>query len=130
MFKLKTKSSHLLYTLLVVVLFSFTSCINNPTYPYYTLDQTRTIPDSLKEKHREWIKETVRATNQHLSAGRYENVTESIQQAKYTADELFGVLEFGLRKHQNQYYSDDIIIEKSKMTVVQLNILDSLQNNH
>lgn len=106
-----------------------TSCFEKVNYPNYSLIQVNYVPDSLKVKHREWIKETVRASNQHLSAGDYEDVDQTIIQATWTADELFQVSAIGLRKSINDNRWDDLELTPNEMTPKEKKILDSLTNN-
>lgn len=106
-----------------------TSCSESVNYPTYSLIQVSYVPDSLKIKHREWIKETIRASNQHLSAGDYEDIDETIIQASRTADELFQVSTIGLRKSINDDAWDDLELTPNEMTPKEKKILDSLTNN-
>ncbi len=101
------------------------SCDYHPkNYPIYTLERVTLVPDSLKAKHREWIKETVRASNQHLAAGDYEDVDETIEQAERTADNIFEVTTFGLRKQINP--DDYDLLKPNELTPYELSVLDSL----
>ena len=127
-FKFKNQLIAFAYVLLVCV---FSSCKKDvEEYPKYSLETIKYIPDTLKVKHREWIKETVRATNQHLSAGDYEDVDQTIIQAKWTADELFETTVVGLRKEINDNHRDDLSLTPDKLNVYEKHILDSLTNAH
>jgi inorganic pyrophosphatase len=107
------------------------SCVKyDKKYPKYSLEELSYVPDSLKEKHRGWVKETIRASNQHLSAGDYEDIDETIIQVKNTADELFEVRCIGLRKQINEHTYDDLILFPDKLNTYETRILDSLLNDH
>jgi hypothetical protein len=67
----------------------------------YELSFIHHIPDSLKQQHRDWIQETVRAASQHMTGGKYESPHKTIREARYTADDLFGKNVLGLRKYIN-----------------------------
>jgi len=116
--------------LLVAVLFSFASCEEVLNYPIYSLKTVTYIPDSLKIEHRKWITETVRAANQQLSAGDYEDIDQTIIQAERTAENIFSVKLIGLRKQINDNHWEDLELKPNELNSQQKKVLDSLQNSH
>ena len=118
--------------LLVAVLFSFIACKKDISikYPIYSKTQVIYIPDSLKVKHREWIKETIRASNQHLFAGDYEDIDETIIQVEKTADRIFEIKTFGLRKKFSDKTFDYLDYIPNELNTYEKQILDSLVNSH
>lgn len=125
-FRLKSKLRYSLYTVLACVFLS--SCSEDIKYPIYSLETIEYVPDSLKMEHRLWITETIRAASQHMTGGDYEDVDETIIQAKRTADELFQVNCIGLRKEINENYWDDLHLKPSELNNKEKDILDSLLN--
>lgn len=115
--------------ILSAIAMCLTSCFHAPEpYPRYSVENISFVPDSLKPKHREWITETVRASNQHLSAGDYEDIDETIIQAERTADNLFESNVIGLRKQINEDYFSDVVLRPEQMNCYEKRILDSLLN--
>jgi hypothetical protein len=128
--KLSIKST-LLLALLFIFSLIFTSCEphgRKPEYPKYSLEKIDYIPDSLKSKHQEYTKELVRAASQHMTGGDYEDVDETIIQAKRTADELFQVSVIGLRKEINENYWDSFALRPDELSPSEKKILINLQN--
>lgn len=64
--------------------------------PQYEYAVDYYVPDSAMPETREWIKETVRATNEHLSAGDYEDVWNTIRVSREEGLKLFSVRTEGL----------------------------------
>lgn len=130
---MKTKIANLLNSaLLTGVLIGsllFQSCSKHNEYPKYSLETISFVPDSLKEQHRKWITETVRAASQHMTGGDYEDVDATIRQAKYTADELYQTKIIGLKKSINENYWEDLHLTPNELTKKEKLILDSLVNN-
>ena len=124
MIKLKTKLSYTLYILLASVF--LTSCTQKEVYPKYSLYTINKISDSLKVDYRTWITETIRSASQNMTGGDYENVDETIRQAKETADEIFGTKVIGLRKEIDDNYWNDLKLKPSELSDKELIILDSL----
>lgn len=122
--KIKLICSILLLTILLI------SCEEKVQYPIYSLTKISYVPDSLKVKHREFVKETVRAASQQMTGGDYEDVDETIIQAKHTADELFQVSVIGLRKDIDENYWNAIELTPEEMNPYEKKILDSLSNSH
>lgn len=116
--------------MLVAVLFVGCKKDMSIKYPIYSKIQIKYIPDSLKGKHREWIKETIRASNQHLSAGDYEDINETIQQVEMTADNIFEIETFGLRKQFSEATFDYLDYKPNELNPYKKRILDSLVNSH
>ena len=112
-------------TLLVCV---FNSCSEEKTYPRYELVTVTVIPDSLKNEHRTWITETVRAASQNMTGGDYEDVDETIIQCEETAEKLFGVKVKGLRLERSReaYF---VYLKPSELNDYEKAILDSLIAN-
>lgn len=125
------KNKTLKYSIVLIIFgFLLSSCgqvpDSNSVYPKYSLDKIEYIPDSLKDEHREWIKETIRAASQYMTGGDYENVNVTIKQAKWTADELFSVEVIGLRKQINSNSFDDLKLAPSELSEKETKIIDSL----
>ncbi len=115
--------------LLLVVLVCFTSClepIKKVEYPRYTLTRVSYVPDSLKSQQREWVKEAIRASNQHLTAGDYEDIDETIEQVERTSNNLFETSTFGLRKEINEEAFNDVILYPYELTSYEKRVLESL----
>lgn len=115
--------------LLLVVLVCFTSCvepIKQIEYPRYTLIRVSYIPDSLRQQQREWVKESIRASNQHLTAGDYEDIDETIEQVERTSNNLFEVTDFGLNKEIDEERMHDEIIRPNELTSYEKRVLESL----
>jgi hypothetical protein len=122
--KFKKITNIVIYTLLISIL---TSCYDDVVkYPQYSLDTIEYVPDSLKNEYRVWIQESIRAASQHMSGGDYEDVDDTIRQAKWTADELFKVRVIGLRKEINDRHYDDLNLSRKDLTPYEITILDSL----
>lgn len=107
----------------------FISCSEPTKYPIYTLETIEYVPDSLKQEHRTWITETVRAASQHMTGGDYEDIDETIRQAKWTADDLFEVSVIGLRKKIDRNLRNDLHLKPSELNAHEIKILDSLSDN-
>jgi hypothetical protein len=113
--------------IMVACALSLLSCEKDVVkYPIYSLTKVDFVPDSLKVEHREWITGIVKAASQNMTAGDYENVDQTIIQAKLTADKLFEVSITGLRKQIDGEYYNDIKLLPSHLTVSERKILDSL----
>lgn len=96
-------------------------------YPIYRYETKIDIPDSLREKQAEWIKETVRATDQHLGAGDYEDPEDVIEEVTETSEKLFSKQIEGL----NITYSPDqwsIFVPYSQLNEKQKEIFNKLKN--
>lgn len=87
--------------LLLLFVIVFVSC-SKEQYPKYELCRVKYVPDSLKEKQRQFITETVRAATYSLSTADYEDVDETIQQARYTSEDVYAVEVIGLRVIYNE----------------------------
>lgn len=111
--------------LLFVVVMS--SC-NSEKYPKYSLTTIHYIPDSLKDEHRKFITETVRAASQHMTGGDYEDADETIYQAELTAERVFSVSVIGLKKQINENYWNDLELLPSQFTDYEKMVFDSLVN--
>lgn len=59
-------------------------------YPIYEYSTQMGVPDSLKQQQAEWIKETIRAADQHLGAGDYEDPEDVVEEISETSEILFG----------------------------------------
>ena len=115
-------------SILFILVLCCISCTNrNPqSNVEYSLTTIQSVPDSLKEKQRGWILETVRASNQHLSAGDYEDIDETIIQVERTANDLFGKTELGLRKSVKEKQRVFIKIKPSDFSTYEKKVFDSL----
>ena len=115
-------------SILFILVLCCISCTNrNPqSNVEYSLTTIQSVPDSLKEKQRGWILETVRASNQHLSAGDYEDIDETIIQVERTANDLFGKTELGLRKSVKEKQWVFIEIKPSDFSTYEKKVFDSL----
>lgn len=128
---MKTMRTLTLFTFYSLIGLLFVSCnTEKETYPKYSLTTVKYVPDSLKLEYRTWITETIRAASEHMTGGDYEDVHETIVQAKWTADGLFQVKTIGLRKEINDNHFDDLYLRSSELTNKELKILDSLKNKH
>ncbi|MCA9351822.1 hypothetical protein KC866_00285 [Patescibacteria group bacterium] len=85
------------------------------------------IPDSLKEKHRKWVSETISNASYHLSAGRYKNVDETIRQIERTAKNLFSEVEDGLLIWEKDFPEDVEFIPYSELGKEERDIYLSLK---
>ena len=119
-------------SILFILVLCCISCTNrNPQNNVeYSLTTIQSVPDSLKEKQRGWILETVRASNQHLSAGDYEDIDETIIQVERTADNLFEVETYGLRKQFSDGTFDYMDYKPNELNTYEKRILDSLVNSY
>ena len=126
MVKLKNKLSNAFYILLASV-FLISCSYEKEVYPRYSLYTVNEIPDSLKLEYRTWITETIRSASQNMTGGDYENVDETIRQAKYTADDIFGTKVIGLRKEIDDNYYNDLKLTPKQLTIEENKVLDSLR---
>jgi DNA replication initiation complex subunit (GINS family) len=111
---------------LLIVLSAFLLiCCEKKYESNYKLEIGCHVPDSLKEKHREYINQLVRSANQHLSAGQMEESAYTIRQAKWTADELFCVRIEGLSASK---YSTPDFIAPEDMTEAEKEIFKNLKS--
>lgn len=115
----------LLYSLIGL----FLSSCGKTSPTVYEIQKIHYIPDSLKQQHRDWIQETVRAASQHMAAGKYQNIDKTIRQAKFTADEIFGVSEIGLIKRLSEKSWSYIEIRQEDMTEEEKLIFGKLLKN-
>ena len=97
---------------LLIVLLLLTGCANEPNYFYR---RQLVIPDSSKPAARQWIQETLRAGSYHLSAGKYEDQEDVIEQLEETATNLFGKEVEGLYINYTFYPKDSLTPEQYKI---------------
>ncbi len=116
--------------LLLVVIFSLTSCYYKEKYPKYSLTTIEFVPDSLKVEHRKFITETVRAASNQMTGGGYEDVDETIIQAERTADNIFSSDVIGLRKEIDKNQWNDLELKPNEFNSYEKKIFDSLMNTH
>lgn len=76
--------------LLIIGLLFIIGCVEDKIYPDYKYSTRLGVPDSLKEKQAEWIKETLRAADQHLGAGDYEDPEDVVEEIAKTSEKIFG----------------------------------------
>lgn len=120
-------------SLLVLGMFFFIGCDNAPkvTYPLYKYDISTYTSDSMQRTRAEWIKETVRAADQHLSAGDYEDVDDVIRQVNYTSEELFTKRGEGLRIIRSEEEYSPKFIPYEQLTSNEKIIFENLKaQNH
>lgn len=126
---MKKITSFVLANLIICLLFTLQSCDTRPIdrSPKYFLEKTTIIPDSLKEKQRQWIKETVSATNLHMTAGDYEDPEDVIETATASSFKIFGVDVYTL---QRKNYGEDHynIVEPNLLSPKEKVILQNLIN--
>lgn len=116
----------------LVVISSLTSClepIKKDVYPKYSLTTMSIVPDSLKREQREWVKETIRAANQNLTAGDYEDIDDTIDETWSTSEKLFEVDVICLYKDLGPEAGNSILIRPNEMTKKEKQILINLRNN-
>lgn len=108
------------------------SCISRTRIPEvevtYSLTTIRFVPDSLKEKQRQWVTETIKAASQHMTGGDYEDVDDTIDQARITSEDLFEVQVVGLLKDFNNVNYQNRMILPKDMNPYERKVLDSLIN--
>jgi len=126
---MKTQKTFL--NLLCPILFAIVlaGCGEQETYPKYEYAVEYYVPDSIMPVAREWIKETIRATNQHLSAGDYEDVWRTIRVSKEEGLELFGVRMPGLRKIKYERQYEPEFIPQERMTCFEKEIFERKRIN-
>lgn len=122
----KNYKGYALYILLTCVI--FISCTKEEQYPRYSLAKISYVPDSLKAEHREYITKTISASHYHLSAGKYKNADDLPYAIRNIANELFETDVIGLRKEFNDNYWNDIFLKPNEMTLIEIQMLDSLRN--
>lgn len=94
----------------------------------YSLITIRFVPDSLKDKQRLWVVEAIKSASQHMTGGDYEDVDETIDQARITSEDLFEVEELGLIKKIADVNYQDVQILYKNMTPYEKKVMDSLKN--
>jgi hypothetical protein len=114
--------------LLIIITILFYSC-QEEKYPKYELTTMMYVPDSLKVQYADYIKELVRASNQHLSAGDYEHIDRTIKQAENIANNLFAVKTIGLQKCIDDNYWNCFELKKNELNEKEIKIFDSLMSN-
>lgn len=118
----------LFLTLLAFVPLFLWSCLDEPkvVYPQYTYGKEKRIPDSLRMKYAEWVKQTVAAASSHMTAGDYEDPEDVISQAEETGERIFEVEAEGLyiiaREGEWRRF-----IPKEDLTPEELKILEKLK---
>ena len=114
--------------LIIGLLFLVNSCENHvDRSPKYLLTTTVIIPDSLKEKQRQWIKETVSATNLQMTAGDYEDPEDVIETATESSKTIFGVEVYTLQRmdySQNDYHTVEYNLLSPKEKVILQNLIN------
>lgn len=125
-FKLKSLT---IMTISLLLIFVISSC-KKEKYPKYSLTTIEFIPDSLKDEHRKFITETVRAASQHMTGGDYEDVDETISQAERTSFNTFSVTTIGLKKQINDNLWDDLKLLPIQFTSYEKQLFDSMINNN
>ena len=126
---MKKITSFVFVNLLIIgLLFLVYSCENHvDRSPKYLLTTTTIIPDSLKEKQRLWIKETVSATNLQMTAGDYEDPEDVIETATESSKTIFGVEVYTLQRmdySQNDYHTVEYNLLSPKEKVILQNLIN------
>jgi hypothetical protein len=96
-------------------------------YPKYKYAIDDYLSDSAKIKMATWITETVKATNNQMTGGDYEDPEDVIEQLEETGKRLFSVRIEGLsiQEKQDGWWT---FTAKPELTKNELVILDSLKN--
>ena len=84
---------------LIILIISLISCSQPKDYidtTYYNLSYEIIVPDSLKSKQEQFIKDIVKNTNFHITAGDYEDPEDVISEANYTFTKIYAVQTEGL----------------------------------
>jgi len=120
--------------ILCVCAIVFNSCMYDHTknlvrYPRYKLESFSYVPAEHKAKYRAWITETVKASNQNLTAGNYSDIHETIQKAKDVADNIFMVKVLGLRKEIDDNYQNDILLPLEDMSKTEKTIFNVMSKS-
>jgi len=121
-----------IFGILIFTLMIITSCeprVNDYyNFPAYEYTKSAYVPDSNKVKMAVWITETVKASNNHMTGGDYEDPEDVIEQCEETAQRLFSIETEGLTKYTSPQ-SFGIWYSKEQLTKRELQILDSLKNS-
>lgn len=113
-----------------IIISTLTSCLERGkqvVYPQYSLVTFSEVPDSLKADHREWVKETVRAANQNLTAGDYEDIDDTIEEVMRTSESLFSVETITLRKKLGEGDFEYTDLNPKELTIKEKVILKNLK---
>lgn len=110
--------------LFILLLFS---CAAEEKYPRYEIQVVEVVPDSLKTKQQNFITETIRAANQRLTAGDYEEVYETVYAVRNVSTELYSVQVVALKKRISGAYGNYIYILPENMTEEEKRIFQELQ---
>ncbi len=107
--------------------FCFVSCGHvQKEFKEYEFATEYYCPDSLQGKMNTWITETVKAADQHFSAGECENPEDVVIYTKRQAEELFRVRGEGLFIN-NARYGTRKFIPQEKMTPNEIKIFNNLK---
>lgn len=117
---------------LLLMITALFACSDKTTYSY-SLTYRSYIPESCAKEYREWITETVRAASQHVTGGDYEDVAYTIRQAKWSADDIFGVKEkvLKIKEHTYSMHGGRVLyhyIRYKDMTINQRDIFNKLNS--
>jgi hypothetical protein len=124
--KIKYKNIIIVFTILIM---STSSCTESIQYPNYELKFSSEVPDSLKNQMGKFIIDLVKSSNQHLSAGDFEDVEEVIEQAENTATRLYSRRIPTLHIKQNSSSITNIKYE-NELTSEELQIFNKLLNKN
>jgi hypothetical protein len=111
----------LLNATFVFAMFISSAGCQEPFKPHYEYAVDYYAPDSLRGKMQTWITETVRAADQHLNAGDYEDVEDIVIYTKREAQQLFSVRGEGLwfKESENDIMLSDEFIPYERMTATE-----------
>lgn len=76
--------------ILLILVIGISSC-NNVEYPLYQYGEESEIPDSLRVKYAEWVTETIKASNNNMTGGDYEDPEDVVAQVEITGHNIFAV---------------------------------------
>jgi len=125
------KNKPVYFAIIFSLLLSSCGYTSRENFPVYMLTTIEYVPDNLKQEHRKFITETVRAGSQHMTGGDYEDVDETIAQAERTADRIFSIEVLGLEKvlYEGTHNAIRLEIKPSDFTPYEKQIFDSLSVN-
>lgn len=110
----------------IITMVSFSSCEKYPNYKYGI---RQIIPDSLKAKETEFITETMKATDFHLTTSDYEDPEDVVNECRATFESIYQVSVEGLEIRTCSECSSDFI-PYNKLDEKQKKIFEDLKNGN